>query len=135
MAQAPYEPGEPVVDWTDPLSPVIYVADRDGVLRPSVVGPHGHEIADVTGLSAALLGKTDVGHGHAVADVTGLLVLGVSAQKPKSMAVQAWVTSIWTLYYSRKPLVTHEYQPELLDFSGCGVIPFTVPDLLAEVMP
>lgn len=79
MAQAPYEPGEPVVDWTDPLSPVIYVADRDGVLRPSVVGPHGHEIADVTGLSAALLGKTDVGHGHAVADITGLdgIILGL----------------------------------------------------------
>lgn len=66
---------------------------------------------------------------------TGLLVLGVSAQKPKSLAVQAWVTSIWALYYTRKPLITHEIQLEMLDFSGCGVIPFTVPDLLAEVLP
>ena len=79
MAQGPYEPGEPVVDWTDPLSPVIYVADRDGVLRSSVVGPHGHEIADITGLSGALSGKSDVGHGHAVADITGLdgIILGL----------------------------------------------------------
>jgi len=33
---------------------------------------HGHDVADVTGLQAALDGKTATGHGHAVADITGL---------------------------------------------------------------
>jgi hypothetical protein len=33
---------------------------------------HDHAIADVTGLQAALDGKSATGHGHAIADVTGL---------------------------------------------------------------
>lgn len=35
-------------------------------------GAHTHEISDITGLSTALSGKSDVGHGHAISDVTGL---------------------------------------------------------------
>jgi hypothetical protein len=35
---------------------------------------HGHAIADVTGLQAALNGKAATVHGHAIADVTGLQV-------------------------------------------------------------
>lgn len=65
---------------------------------------------------------------------TGLLVLGVLKGMPKCIAVQAWVTSIWNLYYARKPLVTHEQDVDLLDFSSCGQMPHSVPELMAEVM-
>ena len=63
----------------------------------------------------------------------GLLVLGVLQKKPKSVAIQGWIQSIWNLYYSRKPTVTHLYDPTLLDFSSCGPIPHTVPELMQEL--
>jgi len=64
----------------------------------------------------------------------GLVTLGVIQQKPKSMAVMAWINSIWALYYQRKPSVTYTWDAALMDFSYCGAMPFTVPDLMAEVM-
>ena len=64
----------------------------------------------------------------------GLLALGVAQSKPKCIAVMTWIQSIWTLYYQRKPLVTHEWDATLLDFSSCGQIPYTVPELIAEVL-
>jgi hypothetical protein len=40
-----------------------------GTFTPST---HSHAIADTTGLTAALAGKSDTGHSHAIADTTGL---------------------------------------------------------------
>lgn len=65
---------------------------------------------------------------------TGLLTLGVLQSKPKSAAIMTWIQSIWTLYYSRKPTVTHEWNAALLDFSSCGTIPYSIPELMAEVL-
>lgn len=51
------------------------IADVTGLqaaLDATAAGDHTHPIGDVTGLQAALDGKSDSGHGHAVADVTGL---------------------------------------------------------------
>lgn len=63
----------------------------------------------------------------------GLLVLGVLQAKPKCTAVRNWINSIWALYYSRKPTVTHVFDPQLQDFSSCGPIPYTVPELMVEL--
>lgn len=42
--------------------------------KPTTFPPvtHSHTTADVSGLDAALAGKSDTGHGHAISDVTGL---------------------------------------------------------------
>lgn len=64
----------------------------------------------------------------------GLLTMGVSQGKPKSTAVMQWIQSVWALYYQRKPQVTREWNAALLDFSSCGEIPHSIPELMAEVL-
>lgn len=59
----------------------------------------------------------------------GLITIGLLKQKPKCTAVQEWITSIWNLYYERK-----ENGSSDVDFSCCGAIPYTVPELMAEVL-
>ena len=62
----------------------------------------------------------------------GLVTMGVLANKPKSLAVQGWITSIWMDYYTRK--ATCDQATPSYDFSNNGDIPFTVPELMQEVM-
>ena len=63
----------------------------------------------------------------------GLLAIGVMQGKPKSLACMQWINNIWTNhYYVQKPLVTHDYQG--YDFSICGPMPYTVPEMTAEVL-
>lgn len=62
----------------------------------------------------------------------GLLTIGVLAQKPKCTAVQAWIKSVWVEYYTRKAGVNLQNNVNL-DFSICGSIPYTVPELMEEV--
>lgn len=64
----------------------------------------------------------------------GILTMGTMLQKPKSLAVTAWIQSIWGLYYQRKPMVTSVRDTSLFDFSMCGPMPYSVPELIAEVM-
>ena len=63
----------------------------------------------------------------------GLVTMGVLQQKPKALSVMAWVNSVWAAYYTRKPQVTPQWNAALLDFSSCGPMPCTVPDLMAEL--
>lgn len=80
----------------------------------------------------------DAAHAYEFAEIngtgTGLLTLGVLKGLPKSMAVQAWVTSIWDLYYKRKAAMTHEPDPKAFDFSVCGAMPYTIPELMEEAL-
>lgn len=62
----------------------------------------------------------------------GLLTIGVLAQKPKCTAVQAWIKSVWVEYYTRKAGVSLQNNVNL-DFSVCGNVPYTVPELMEEV--
>lgn len=62
----------------------------------------------------------------------GLLTIGVLAQKPKCTAVQAWIKSVWVEYYTRKAGIDLQNNVNL-DFSVCGNIPYTVPELMEEV--
>lgn len=62
----------------------------------------------------------------------GLLTIGVIQQKPKALAIMDWTSKIWAEYYIRKALITED-SIENLDFSSFGPIPFSVPELQAEV--
>ena len=58
----------------------------------------------------------------------GLLTIGVLQAKPKCMAVQTWIQSIWTEYYIRKAGTSTDY-----DFSFCGPCPYSMPELIQEL--
>jgi hypothetical protein len=76
-------------------------------------------------------------HDYEYAEISGsaigLIVLGNLSSKPKCIAVQTWISSIWTLYYTRKPLVTYTWNNTLYDFSSCGSCPHTCPELMEEL--
>ena len=58
----------------------------------------------------------------------GLLAMGVMQSKPKCVAVQNWIRSIWTEYYTRKAGTSTDY-----DFSIAGACPHSVPELMVEL--
>lgn len=62
----------------------------------------------------------------------GLLTIGVLQQKPKALAIQAWSATVWDEYYRRKALLTYD-GPVNGDFTQCGPMPYSVPELRAEL--
>lgn len=58
----------------------------------------------------------------------GLLTMGVMQGKPKCIAVQNWIHGIWAEYYTRKAGTSTD-----TDYSVCGTIPHTVPELMEEL--
>lgn len=64
--------------------------------------------------------------------ITFATATGQQARYPKCFAVDAWIQNIWlNHYYPQKALVTRDYSD--YDFSVCGPIPFSVPELTIEV--
>jgi hypothetical protein len=65
-----------------------------------------------------------------------MLAIGVMQSLPKSLAIKAWIKSIWfdpeNGYYARKALVTATSSDDH-DFSFAGPMPYSVPELLAEL--
>ena len=51
-------------------------------LPPQAPAAHVHATSDVTGLDAALAGKSSTGHGHAIGDVSGLDT-ALNSKEPK----------------------------------------------------
>ena len=70
--------------------------------------------------------------GHISGVAIGILTIGVMQQKPKALAVTGWSSAIWAEYYARKALVTVTSTDDH-DFTGFGAIPFSVPELQAEI--
>lgn len=62
----------------------------------------------------------------------GILTLGVLSGGPKALAVSAWSASIWTEYYRRKAALTADSADDH-DFSAFGPMPYSVPEMQAEV--
>ena len=62
----------------------------------------------------------------------GILTIGVLQGKPKAQAISAWSNQVWAEYYNRKEAITVD-SPLDLDFSSFGAIPYTIPELQAEV--
>lgn len=62
----------------------------------------------------------------------GLLTIGVMQGRPKALAITAWSSSVWDAYYTRKALVTAASVDDL-DFASLGPMPYSVPELRAEL--
>jgi len=62
-----------------------------------------------------------------------LLTLGVARGLPKALAIANWSNALWNgTYYPRKAAIRFDTEPDC-DFSGCGDMPHSVPELSAEV--
>jgi len=62
----------------------------------------------------------------------GLLVIGVMQQKPISLAIMQWSGDLWSEYYRRKAVIMAGGNADY-DFSTCGEMPYSVPELRAEL--
>jgi len=141
----------PAWDEVTPQEPIITPAYDELVPQPPIIIPawseeieaeYTIEIVDITDEVNAkdLASKYDslwkAANDYQSAQISGaaigLLTIGVLAQKPKCTAVQAWIKSVWVEYYTRKAGVDLQNNVNL-DFSICGNIPYTVPELMEEV--
>lgn len=71
----------------------------------------------------------DYEYSHINGSAVGLITIGILQSKPKCLAVQEWVSSIWSLYYARKASNSTD-----TDFSIAGTCPYTIQELMAEVL-
>jgi len=141
----------PAWDEVIPQAPIITPAYDELVPQPPIIIPawseeieaeYTIEIVDITDEVNAkdLASKYDslwkAANDFQSAQISGaaigLLTIGVLAQKPKCTAVQAWIKSVWVEYYTRKAGVDLQNNVNL-DFSVCGNIPYSVPELMEEV--
>ena len=111
--RAGYAESDIEVSWTESVpEPPFDVAGSIGSLWQAA---HDYEYASING------------------SAIGIVTIGVLQGKPKCLACTAWMQSVWQQYYLRKPQVGITPQSELLDFSICGEMPHSVPELMAEV--
>lgn len=98
--------------------------------------PEPVDVIDHTAANIAQLWQAahDYEYAQISGSAIGLLAKSVIGGKTKALAVDAWIRSIWTLYYERKATVGggEPIDTSLLDFSGCGPMPHTVPELITE---
>lgn len=120
----PIYPDPNIYTWTEnadgSLNIVALTADQLAAKKAANIdilwqAAHDYEYAQISGVAV------------------GLLTVGVLQSLPKSLAIKDWSKSIWTLYYSRKASVTDMLDPTFLDFSSCGNIPYTIPELMVEI--
>lgn len=83
------------------------------------------EIARITTLWQA---AHDLEYAAISGSAIGLITLGVIQAKPKCLAVQGWIKTIWTEYYTRKANGSVS-----TDFSLIEVCPYSVPELMVEL--
>ena len=69
---------------------------------------------------------------HISGVAVGILTIGVLQRLPKCSAVAGWSGAVWAEYYRRKPLVTADSADDH-DFSAFGPMPYSVPEMQAEV--
>ena len=100
-----------------------------------VVVPSESEIINQTNMNIRALWQSahDYEYEQISGSAIGLLAIGIIQAKPKCLAVEAWIQSIWTLYYQRKAVMTNVLPAGSLDFSSCGLMPYTVPEIMIEM--
>lgn len=107
-------------------------AGLEGVADPEAL----RQAADATAREEANARRVaalwQAAHDYEFAQVSGsaigLLAMGVMMGKPKCLAVQGWIKSIWAEYYSRKASGSTS-----TDFSKAGPCPHSVPELMDEL--
>lgn len=141
----------PAWDENIPQDPTVTPAYDELVPQPDIIIPAWTEeveaeyTIEIVDISAEVNAKdlaskydslwkaaNDFQSGQISGAAIGLLTIGVLAQKPKCTAVQEWIKSVWVEYYTRKAGVSLQNNVNL-DFSVCGNIPYTVPELMEEV--
>jgi len=89
--------------------------------------------ADIIAGNVAMLWRAahDYEYSQVSGTAVGMVTIGIIQGLPKCLAVSAWCSTIWTLYYVRKAEVVAGGSADL-DFSWCGEIPYSVPELMVE---
>lgn len=98
---------------------------------PVPIEPTPEEIAanaEVSRIARLWYAAHDYEYQQVSGSAIGLLAMGVMQGKPKCVAVQNWIKSIWVEYYTRKANGTSDY-----DFSIIGNCPHSVPELMVEL--
>jgi len=93
-----------------PPEPEPYVPTETERVQAIWQGAHDYEYAQISG------------------SAIGMLAIGILQQLPKALAVQGWIQTIWTEYYTRKATGSFD-----ADYSLIGPIPHSVPELMAEL--
>ena len=116
----------------------LWVDDGNGPIRNPELSDEvfAEGLATVRDLNVASLWQAahDYEYQQISGTATGLLAIGVLKQRPVALAIQNWVLSIWNLYYQRKASVTELSDPTLCDFSVCGPMPHSIPELMSDVL-
>lgn len=122
MRDDAFELGTSLADYEDLIALV------ESKIVPYVQTPE--ELAAIEAARVAALWQS--AHDYETAQVSGsaigLLAIGVMQSKPKCVAVQAWIKSIWATYYERKANGSTDYS-----FVLAGDCPHTVPELMMEL--
>lgn len=107
-------------------------AGLEGVVDPEALQHAAEATAREEANSRRVAALWQAAHDYEFAQVSGsaigLLAMGVMMGKPKCLAVQGWIKSIWAEYYTRKASGSTS-----TDFSQAGPCPHSVPELMAEL--
>lgn len=111
-----------------------YLWDGETFTTPPVITLTPEQIvANTTAAEAKRIASLwQAAHDYEFAQVSGsaigLLAMGVLQGLPKCIAVQNWIKSIWSVYYTRKAGTSTD-----TDFSIAGQCPHSVPELMVEL--
>jgi hypothetical protein len=114
----------------------VYAADGSLVRNPALSDAEYAELVEAS-RQGHLTALWQAAHDYELEYISGsaasMVTLGLISGNEKCVAVTKWIQSIWSLYYQRKALVTHEWDAALYDFSECRRIPYSVPEIMAEM--
>lgn len=137
---APQPAHDPITQYVRELAPVLTVlghyeqAYEVVTLDAETVAMNqAAEAERIAGIEASRIAALwQSAHDYEYAQVSGsaigLLAIGVMQAKPKCLAVQGWIRSIWTEYYLRKSGTSTDYS-----FAVIGACPHSVPELMVEL--
>ena len=100
----------------------------DGVLIPPLVPEPDLAAIEAKRIASLWQAAHDYEYAQISGSAIGLLAMGVVQGKPKCVAVQNWIKSIWDEYYTRKAGTSTD-----TDYSFAGACPYKVPELMEEL--
>jgi hypothetical protein len=125
--------------YTNSANTTVHIIEEDEKSYSSCLAsilPEGTEIIPsdpvVTSDPERIAALWQAAHEYEYASISGsaigLVTIGIMTGKPKCLAVQVWVTSIWSLYYTRKAGTSTD-----TDYTSVGPCPYSVPELMVEL--
>ncbi len=116
------EIGTPIAEYEDLIALV------ESKIVPCIPTPEELAAIEVARVAALWQSAHDYETAQVSGSAIGLLAIGVIQSKPKCVAVQAWIKSIWSTYYERKGNGSTDFS-----FTVAGDCPYSVPDLMMEL--